>query len=266
MKLTSFLGLAVVGLLATSCAQAASVGSADSPASVAETPAGLSGGGQPLLKAAKLNIEHNATDGDTGFQGFVDGEGWQSLVVSGPGGEVLAIEGRGALAGLGLTELFFETVEPTNANVPIPDLLALLPEGSYTMAGPGVEAGEAVGPMSGVAWLTHAIPAGPELLTPAEDAVVSPDSALEMSWKPVTQTIDGAEVAIIAYQLIVEKNEEPPAHMIGKIGLSMVLPPSVTSIAVPREFLEPGTGYSWEVLAIEESGNQTLSSGEFQTE
>jgi hypothetical protein len=46
----------------------------------------------------------------------------------------------------------------------------------------------------------------------------------------------------------------------------MYLPASVTSIAVPDGFLEPGTAYKWEVLAIEESGNQTLSSGEFQTQ
>jgi hypothetical protein len=37
-------------------------------------------------------------------------------------------------------------------------------------------------------------------------------------------------------------------------------------MTVPDEFLEPATPYLWEVLAIEESGNQTLSSGSFQTE
>ena len=36
------------------------------------------------LKDAKLNIEHNATDKDTGFQGFIDSEGWQRLDVAGP--------------------------------------------------------------------------------------------------------------------------------------------------------------------------------------
>ncbi len=37
------------------------------------------------LKEAKLNIEHNATDHDTGFQGGIDGEGWKSLTSQGPG-------------------------------------------------------------------------------------------------------------------------------------------------------------------------------------
>jgi len=73
-------------------------------------------------------------------------------------------------------------------------------------------------------------------------------------------------VTIIAYQLIIEKDvERPPAHMIGTFGLSMYLPRSVTRIAVPNGFLEPRTVYKWEVLAIERSGNQTLSSGSFRT-
>ena len=54
--------------------------------------------------------------------------------------------------------------------------------------------------------------------------------------------------------------------MIGKFSLTMYLSPSVTSITLPDGFLEPGIAYKWEVLAIEESGNQTLSSGEFETE
>jgi hypothetical protein len=53
--------------------------------------------------------------------------------------------------------------------------------------------------------------------------------------------------------------------MIGKLGLSMYLPRSVTSIDIPNGFLQRNTAYKWEVLAIERSGNQTLSSGSFRT-
>jgi len=53
--------------------------------------------------------------------------------------------------------------------------------------------------------------------------------------------------------------------MIGKRGLSMYLTATVSTITVPKGFLELATKYLWEVLAIEESGNQTLSSGEFET-
>jgi len=217
------------------------------------------------LKEAKLNIEHNATDNDTGFQGGIDSEGWQSLQMTGPDGKVLSFKAKGALGELGLTELFFESVEPANADVPIEDVLATLPEGNYLIDGKAMESGESAGRTSGTAWLTHTIPAGPELLTPAEGSVV-PLTDVTMSWGAVTQTITGGDVTIIAYQLIVEKDVEPDPNMIGKFGLSMYVAPSITSITLPDGFLEPGTHYKWEVLAIEESGNQTLSSGEFATE
>ena len=217
------------------------------------------------LKEAKLNIEHNATDSDTGFQGFIDSEGWKWLDVNGPDGLVLSFQGHGKMGRLGLTELFFESVEPENAEVPIEEILDTLPEGYYTIKGRAMENGESAGMTSGTAWLTHTLPAGPELLSPAAGATV-PATGLVASWSPVTETITGADVTIIAYQLIIEKDEPPHPHMIGKIGLSIYVPASVTSIAVPNGFLEPGTPYKWEVLAIEESGNQTLSSSEFQTQ
>jgi len=223
---------------------------------------GIDGGGDPIpLKEAKLIIEHNATDEDTGFQGFIDSDGWERLDITGPDGVVLTLLGRGKLGALGLTELFFETVEPPNADVPIEDVLAALPEGEYTIGGPTVDGMRTIG----TARLTHRIPAGPVLLSPAEGATV-PASNLVMSWSPVTQTITGEAVTIIRYQLIVAKDEEPHPNAIGKIGMSIYVPASVTSVTVPNELLEPATRYEWEVLAIEESGNQTLSSGEFTTE
>ena len=214
------------------------------------------------LKEAKLNIEHNATDLDTGFQGAVDGEGWKRLDFTAPDGRsVLTIQGRGALRELGLTELFFETVEPENAEVPIEEILAVLPEGEYEVEGPTVDGLET----EGTALLTHDIPSGPVLTSPGEGETVDPGN-LVMSWEPVTRSITGEPINIIRYQLIVETDVEPHPHAIGKLGLSIYVGPSVTSITVPAEMLEPGTLYKWEVLAIEESGNQTLSSSEFETE
>ncbi len=217
------------------------------------------------LKEAKLNIEHNATDRDTGFQGFVDSEGWRRLDARGPDGRVLRFKGLGSLGKLGLTELFFETVEPENADVPIRRMLAKLPEGRYTFSGPGQENGEPTGPTLGRAWLTHDIPKGPKLVSPTEDATV-PTQGVVADWEPVSKTITGEPTKIVAYQLIVEKDVEPHRHMIGKFGLSMYLRPSVTKMEIPDGFLQPRTAYDWEVLAIERSGNQTLSSGSFTTE
>jgi hypothetical protein len=217
------------------------------------------------LKEAKLNIEHNDKDKDTGFQGFIDSEGWNSITVTGPDGRVLNFKAEGELGQLGLTELFFESVEPENADVPIEEVLETLPEGEYVFKGTGIEAGERTGTTIGTALLTHDIPKGPELLTPEEDEEVPEDEDLLVSWETVEETIDGADVEIIAYQLIIEKDQEPHEHMIGKFGLSMYLPPDVTEITIPAEFLEPGTDYEWEVIAIEESGNQSINSSSFST-
>ena len=255
----ALLTLSLAALFSSAIAYAGLSGAGDRPARAPDGSAAA-----VRLKDAKLNIEHNATDKDTGFQGFIDSEGWRRLDVRGPGGPVLSFEGRGALARLGLTELFFETVEPENADVPIEQMLAKLPEGNYTIAGPSQENGRRAGRTSGKAWLTHDIPDGPQLVSPAEGAAV-PVRGVVARWRRVSKTITGDPVRIIAYQLIIEKDVEPHRHMIGKLGLSMYLPRSVTSIAIPNGFLQPRTAYNWEVLAIERSGNQTLSSGSFRT-
>jgi hypothetical protein len=220
----------------------------------------------PQLKAAKLIIEHNATDEDTGFQGFIDSEGWQSLEVTDPEGTmVLRFQAHGVLGELGMTELFFETVEPENAEVPIADMLAKLPAGNYAVAGLSIQNGESGGQTSGMAFLTHTIPAGPELLEPEEGAIV-PVEGVTLRWSPVTEALDGGPVTIIAYQLIVEEDLPSHPHQIGSPGLSIYLPPDVTSVTLPGELLAAGREYEWEVLAIEESGNQTISSSVFTTE
>lgn len=221
--------------------------------SIAQTPV--------PLKEAKLNIEHNFTDRDTGFQGAIDSEGWKDLTVTGPGGIVLELEAKGKLRGLGLTELFFESVEPANADVPIRNMLARLPEGNYVISGPTPGGGTT----TGTALLTHDIPKGTTLLSPPEGGSV-PHADLNVAWTAVNRTITGKPIDIIAYQLIVERDQPVHPHMIGKRnGLSMYLGPNVTRMTVPKEFLQPGVKYVWEVLAIEPSGNQTLSSGKFST-
>lgn len=253
MKLTS-LAVPAIALAAISAASALAWYSTSSADSTPPT----------LLKEAKLIIEHNATDNDTGFQAFVDSEGWKSLDLKGPKGTVLSIQVKNDLGRLGLTELFFETVEPANADVPIEKVLAALPAGDYTFSGRGQEAGESTGKVGATATLSHRIPAGPQLQAPVAGAEVAA-GPLRMSWEPVTKSIRGEPVKIVAYQLIVEVDGAPAPKMIGKFGLSMYLSPETTSITLPEGFLKPGTKYLWEVLAIEESGNQTLSSSDFRT-
>ena len=212
---------------------------------------------------AKLIIEHNATDEDTGFQLATDGEAWNRLDISGPDGrKILSVRARASMRDVGLTEMLFETQEPENAEVPIPEWLANLPEGDYEFEGRSVEGIE----MEGVATLTHAIPAGPVLLAPTPGEEVDPDVDLDIVWEPVTETILGGPVNVTHYQVIVEEDVPFTHPGFGRSLYSIHVPATITSMRVPAEFLTPGTSYNFEVLALEESGNQTLSSSEFETE
>ena len=165
---------------------------------------------------------------------------------------MLTFRGRGALGKLGLTELFFETVEPENADTPIKKMLAKLPEGRYRIAGPAQENGKRRGRTAGNAWLTHDIPQGPPLVSPAEGATV-PIAGRRSRLGARFRDNHRQAGRIIAYQLIIEKDVEPHPHMIGKFGLSIYLPPTVTSIDVPDGFSNPApptTGRCWRSSAV----------------
>jgi len=215
------------------------------------------------MKDAKILIEHNSTDADTGFQSFADGDPWNQLTVSGPGNQpILTVSPQGSLVGFGLTELFFETSEPENAEVPIADVLARLPAGIYTFTGNMVEGG----PSMVTATLSHTIPAGPVLTSPADDADDVDPANTVVSWNPVTLDIDGQPVNIVGYQVIVEEDKAPTFPQgFAQPAFSIYLPANATSVTVPAEFMASGTEYEYEVLAIEESGNQTLSAAGFET-
>lgn len=216
------------------------------------------------LKTARLIIEHNATDLDTGFQAFVDSEGWDRIELTGPRGAQLEFRAVGPLGELGLTELFFESVEPGNADKPIAELFEDLPAGTYTFKGHTMADGESDGETIGTAELSHLIPAGPQLQFPAEGSSV-PGEGLVVRWGAVTKSIRAEPVEIVAYQIILERDVPQHPRMIGKWRIDAIVPTNVTSMTVPAEFMEPNTAYKWEVLAIEKCGNQTLSSGAFRT-
>ena len=167
------------------------------------------------------------------------------------GNRGLDIEGKRSLKEQGLTELFFESAEPSLDQLPLDEFLARFPEGEYQFFGTTAEGDE----ITGAATLTHNIPEGPVVVSPAEGAVLDPDNAV-ISWKSVNSP---PGIDIVGYQVIVSR--EDPLRV-----LSLDLPATTTSVTVPPEFLEPGTEYRFEVLAIEASGNQTITESVFETE
>jgi hypothetical protein len=84
-------------------------------------------------------------------------------------------------------------------------------------------------------------------------------------WKPVEETIDGESVTITGYEVIVTKEEHDDPHGLSRPEYDVHVPPDMTELSVPDEFLQPDTLYELEVLALEKSGNQTITVGFFTT-
>ncbi len=194
---------------------------------------------------ARLKIEVNATDGDAGFQVLLDGEPWRAVRLYNPAGRKIAeITAKGPLKNYGLTELFSESSEPSFDVFPLEQFKKLFPEGDYTFRGTTIDGTR----MLSKARLTHDIPDGPRIVQPRDDATVSRDH-LSVAWKPV-RTPPGVE--IVGYQVVVTR--EDPLRV-----LSADLPATARQLPIAAQFLQPDTEYKAEVLAIEASGNQTLT-------
>lgn len=204
------------------------------------------------FKDARLKIEFNASAGDVGIQVFADAEPWDLFMIEAPNGKkIVDVRGKANLGALGMTELFFESHEPALDDLPLDQFLALFPEGDYHFFGVTTD-GERI---TGTAAFTHAIPAGPVIVEPAEGSIQDP-ADVTIDWDPV---VDPPGIQIVEYEVIVEQEDPPRA-------LSIHVPGSVTSLTIPPEFFEPAQEYKMEVLAIEVGGNQTITEGSFSTQ
>ncbi len=94
------------------------------------------------------------------------------------------------------------------------------------------------------------------VLPEEDDDSVDPDNTV-LEWEPVA---DPAGSMIVAYEVVVSQESGTHRELILEVGSE------TTSVTVPAEFMESGTSYKFEVLAIESSGNQTISEREFETE
>lgn len=249
------------GLTVASLAMAAFILAAIAPVSWADNESQTSGrleGTIVNLKDARLKIEMNATDGDAGIHVYIDGDTWKSMDIYDPFGRMLfRATMRGRFAKQGGTELFIESAEPNFSQLTLVEFLKRFPEGQYQFKGKGTK-GET---LVGTATLTHNLPAGAELVSPLEGGALVDSNNAVVTWKPVGPA-NGSP--IVGYQVLVAQSPSTiPA--IPKTVLDVVMPATATSMAVPSGFLRPNTRYSWEVLAIEASGNQTLSTSSFQT-
>jgi hypothetical protein len=205
---------------------------------------------------ARLKIEYNATDGDAGLQVFLDADPWREISITNPSGdELLDVEAAEVIRDYGLTELFSESSEPPFDEFPFEEFKQLFPEGVYTFRGRTIE-GER---LQSTFTLTHDVPDGPHITSPVEDSTVAPDD-LVVEWQPVTTP---AGIDVVAYQVLVVA-DEPSLGNPTRV-FDVMLPADATRLPIPAEFLVAGA-YKTEVLAIERTGNQTLTEVAFTIE
>ncbi|MBT8401344.1 MAG: hypothetical protein KJO98_12765 [Rhodothermia bacterium] len=197
------------------------------------------GGSSEPFADAESFFEFNTTDNDLGLQIFLDAEGWRQVMITDPSSRnIVQINTRGELSELGITELRFESAEPSPAEV-----LALFPPGDYTFHGKKVDGGK----LLSVAELSHEFAPIPTI-SPRDGVEVDPENTT------VTWDAPGAEEV----EVILESEDADGTF-------DVIVPADVGSLDIPPQFLEEGVEYKIEILAYAENGNRTIIESTFNT-
>ena len=213
---------------------------------------------------ADLFFELNNTDGDLGIHALIDGEPWKRLTIESPRErDLLNIFVQSRLRRQGLTEIAFESAEPTFDELAPKKFFRRFPQGEYEIEGVTLDRQE----LESVVVLTHLLPAPPQgilandinLPEGCEDEPVSvvPDDQgqVTISWLPVThshpdQGITNEPIEVVKYIVAAEALE------LGMV-FNIEVPPDVTQVSLPADFIALGEQFKLEILAKEESGNKT---------
>jgi len=216
---------------------------------------------------AELFFELNNTDGDLGIHSAMDGGPWTNLRYEDANGEnLLEITLQGAMAEQGLTQLFFESAEPTFDELAPSDFFARFPGGMYSLKGISVDGAN----LESKTELSQVIPSAPVVYIgrnpsgPSEgckdvDAENPPvflnqDGQLNISWDPVTSshpTVGVAgEITIDSY-LFVFATEN--------INIEVELNAGTTAYMVPAEFINSGDLVKLEILVKDDTHNQVAT-------
>ena len=228
------------------------------------------------FEEAQLYFELNDTDGDLGFHGLIDGDAWKSLEISDPDERTLMnIVVRGALRRQGMTEIFFESDEPSFDELTPEEFFLRFPEGEYEIEGVTLEGDE----LDGEVELSHVM-AGPPATVMVNDQVSAVNCDAEdlpvvsepvtISWSAVTQShptigTPGVAVTVQQYQVVgeIEREGETPDPAVFTVDL----PASVTSFTFPEDFTALADGeIKFEIVTKLDNGNQTAVESCFELE
>lgn len=210
------------------------------------------------LDEAEVFIEWNSTDTDFGIQFFWDSIGFTKMSLHNERGQkVLDVETKKNVRAQGLTEGFFESVEPPASELSMEEFFERFPEGEYRYRGWSIDGDLLMGETE----LTHDLLAPPSNLSPAEGDLVS-HMGFTASFDVAPVSTEGDPLDIEFCELVVEGIEDEPILRV----FSVILAPGTTEVDVPAQFLTPGAEYKLEVICQEASGNRTITEdGPFTT-
>ncbi len=219
---------------------------------------------------AFVYFELNDTDGDLGIHGKVDGDAWKKVAIEGPNDrKLLDIKAKSGIRRQGLTELFFESAEPTFDELDPEVFFNRFPEGEYEWEGVTLDGEE----IEGEVFLSHVIPAAPVVLevggqtgNPGFDEDegdkvcwedVETDGGVVIVWEEVTQShfqkwnvdpqprllyeeekiplgVDGP-IDVVYYEFVAEIDDT-------EYKSTALIPAGITEWTVPEEFIELAEG------------------------
>ena len=221
---------------------------------------------------AEIFFELNNTDGDLGIHALIDGGPWKRLKIEDSRErKYLNVFVRSRLRRQGLTEFFFESAEPTFDELPPEKFFKRFPEGTYEVEGKSLDGDE----LESETEVSHAMPAPAVAMVNGEAMAVQCDdeepgydateisAPVIISWDPVMTTHPtlgnpqgSSDIAIFNYEVVVETDLEIDGEEFTTV-FSALVPPGVTSLTIPAEFLAQNDEFKYEVLAREASWNQT---------
>ena len=232
---------------------------------------------------AHLFFELNNTDGDLGIHALIDGDAWKRLEIEDPKErKMLDVRVSGRLKRQGLTEIFFESAEPTFDELSPQRFFRRFPPGTYEIEGKTLDGKE----LESEVQLTHVMPAPPQPEVngavmaqqcdeeePGFDITMT-SAPVTIAWPAVTLSHPDADgggaavqppvpVNIHNYEVVVEVEVEVNGDEFASV-MHVVLPPGVTEVDIPDEFLAQGEEFKYEVLAREDSYNQTATESCFK--
>ena len=231
--------------------------------------------GELPFSEAQLYFELNHTDGDLGFHGLIDGDAWKSLEIEAPNEALLMnVWIRNNLRRQGLTEIFFESDEPSFDELSPAQFFQHFPQGIYEVEGITLEDEE----LEAEIRVSHVMPGPPGgIKVNGRNSAVNCDATLPvvsepvtLDWNAVTKShptvgTPNVNVTVLKYEVVgeIEREGQNPDVLV----FSAEVPRNVTIFEFPESFTGLADGeMKFEIVTKLTNGNQTAVENCFEIE